>query len=796
MRIPPTRDSSAGDVSRFRWIRRPGRPALWLTAWILYGALAFTGGVAFFDFLQPTLRDLSGAPTPRHAISAVALAPGNYLRALIGAVEVERISVDIGFKHLHTLHEKRAEALEAGVLRSSSSDYVPAHITHRERTVAVKLRLEGGGPDQLAGVKWPLRIAVKNGDHLFGMRRFTLRAPSIRGYQTERFFLEHLRREGVLAPRYRFVAVRINGDDIGLMAVEEHFAKELLESQQRRESVILRFDPALFWESVRHSGHDGPFDSYLDARIRPFLSGKISRSSRLSADKRIATGLLRGFVDGALPASDVFDIETMARFLAVAEVWQSQHSLRWHRLRFYYNPITGRLEPIGFDGNLADPHVGPGLVAQSQPFSRALLEDDVLRSEFVGALRRIAGDLVEGSLIDDMRRLEQEDLAVLHREYPFRAPFGFGPVVARAERLRSAGLGSFGRVSTSAGRAPKVLLATVEGDDAPPLTRSPVPRVSLNEALAQHRFLTHDADAEALVVRPGTWQVVGSLVLPRGMGLHIAAGTTLRFDRGEGLIATGPLRFEGRSAAPVRLEGPDGDDPRELWSGVAVLGSKRPSRWTHVWVLRTGGFERQGWSLPAGVAFRRSDVFMESCRLEGNRAEDALNIIRSHFDLIDLAIVDAISDAFDADFSEGQVEGGRFTGIGGDGIDVSGSDVRLSGVHLEEIRDKAVSVGEGSRLTARGLTISRAGTAFVSKDRSHAEIRDSKISEIAHTALMAYVKKSVYGPAQLEAIDNEITQVQRVAIAQTGSRVIVDGTAVPEEDIDVERLYEEGYMRR
>ncbi|MEE8475623.1 MAG: CotH kinase family protein [Myxococcota bacterium] len=789
MRIPPTGDSKAGDGSLFRWVRRPVRPALGLIALLLYGAFAFAGGVASFDLLRPTLRDLSGAPTPLRAISAVAVAPGNYLRALVGEVGVERISVDIGFKHLHTLHEKRAEAIESGVLRSSSSDYVPAHITHREKTVTVKVRFEGGAPDQFAGEKWPLRIAVKKGDHLFGMRRLTLRAPSTRGYQTERFFLEHLRQEGVLAPRNRFVKVRINGDDIGLMALEEHFAKELLESQQRRESVILRFDPALYWESISSRGQYGPFDGYLRARIRPFLSGKVSRSSRLSADKRIATGLLRGFVDGTLPASEAFDIETMARFLAVSEIWQSQQALRWHRLRFYYNPITARLEPIGFDGNLADRHPGPGLVAQSQPFSRALLQDEALRTAFVAALRGVAGDLVEGNLIDRLRKFEREDLAVLHREYPFRAPFDFERALARAERLRNVDLGSFGLASPSTGKERK-------RTDDPPLTRSPVPRVSLSEALERHRYLIHDADSETLVVRPGTWKVVGSLVLPEGIGLRMTAGTTLRFDRGEGLIAKGPLRFEGRSGAPVRLVGPEGDDPRDLWSGVAVLGSNRPSHWTHVQVLRTGGFERQGWSLQGGVVFRRSDVVMESCRLEGNRAEDALNIVRSHFELIDLSIDDASSDAFDADFSEGRVEGGRFSRIGGDGIDVSGSTVTLSGVHLEEIRDKAVSVGEGSTLTAVGLTIAKSGTAFVSKDRSHAEIRDSKISEIAHTALMAYVKKSEYGPAELEASGNDVTRVQRVAISQAGSRVIIDGKIVPEEDVDIDRLYKEGYMRQ
>ena len=330
----------------------------------------------------------------------------------------------------------------------------------------------------------------------------------------------------------------------------------------------------------------------------------------------------------------------------------------------------------------------------------------------------------------------------------------------------------------------------------PPLRRSPVPTATLAEVLAQHPFLAHDAEAGELVSESGVWDVRGSLALPPGLGLRLLAGTTLRFGPGEGLVATGPLRFQGEPGAPVRLEGPPGDDPSELWSGIAVLGSERPSHWTHVHVLRTGGFRREGWTLPAGVVFRRADISMESCRLAYNRTEDALNIIRSQFTLRDVEIVDSVSDALDADFSEGRIEGGRIWRTGGDGIDVSGSQVHLSEVQLSEIHDKAVSVGERSRLTASGLVISRSGTAFVSKDRSRGEIRDSRISEIAHTALMAYAKKVEYGPAELEANENAITRVQRVAMAQTGSRVVIDGRSIPTEDVDIDRLYKEGYMSK
>ena len=41
-------------------------------------------------------------------------------------------------------------------------------------------------------------------------------------------------------------------------------------------------------------------------------------------------------------------------FLAIADLWGGWHVLRWHTLRFYGNPVTRKLEPIGFDANAAE----------------------------------------------------------------------------------------------------------------------------------------------------------------------------------------------------------------------------------------------------------------------------------------------------------------------------------------------------------------------------------------------------------------------------------------------------------
>ena len=64
-------------------------------------------------------------------------------------------------------------------------------------------------------------------------------------------------KEGVLTTRYSFMPVYINGVEIGVYAIEEHFEKQLLESKDKREGPILKFDEEGVWEMALNYGGNG-----------------------------------------------------------------------------------------------------------------------------------------------------------------------------------------------------------------------------------------------------------------------------------------------------------------------------------------------------------------------------------------------------------------------------------------------------------------------------------------------------------------------------------------------------------
>jgi hypothetical protein len=327
-------------------------------------------------------------------------------------------------------------------------------------------------------------------------------------------------------------------------------------------------------------------------------------------------------------------------------------------------------------------------------------------------------------------------------------------------------------------------------ETAPALEHPPLPQPTLEETLARHTFLRPDSQAGWLVTKPGSFDVAGSMVVPEGVGLRIGPGTTLRFGRRDMLLAHGPLEFLGDAESPIVLEARGA-----TWGGVVQLGNDTAVHWSHVIVRNTTAPAIPGWGVTGGVTFRGADLRLEDCVFEGSRAEDALNLVHSRISLLRVAISDDDTDAIDADFCQGRIEGVDIVKAQGDGIDVSGSQIEIEDVSLRDIRDKAISVGEGSDALIRRLRVSECGIGVASKDRSLVRVEDSTFSGVGHAALMAFVKKPHYGPAELEASRVHIENAPREAVVQLGSRLSLNGRTVEPETLDVDALYDSGPPR-
>lgn len=370
------------------------------------------------------------------------------LRAL-GGTPPPHIALELRGKDLQQILAMRESALQKGLIEDSEQQFVACRAVVGRRVMPGELRLKGDYLDHVAGDKWSFRIELSGDGHFDGMRRFSVQDPDTKGFHGESLFFETLRWLDVMAPRYHFATVDLNGRDMGIMAVEEHCAPELIDHNRRKGPVIVKYDETmLFWG----------LDDHREVSVQAFGERRLLADPVAREQVARATDLLRGFIDGLLPASAVFDLERLAGYLAAAELWGSWHGLRWHNTRFHYDPQTDRLEPIGYDANLQMRRPVDWTVVTEEPVVRHMLEDDAVFQAFLRRLRALCDAVLDGDLVQRLQTAEAALLASLQREFWLLEPFPFEELRERAtfhrgllpERMRAQPGGLIGPLAVRA----------------------------------------------------------------------------------------------------------------------------------------------------------------------------------------------------------------------------------------------------------------------------------------------------------------------------------------------------------
>ncbi|MGY8927818.1 MAG: CotH kinase family protein, partial [Flavobacteriales bacterium] len=88
---------------------------------------------------------------------------------------------------------------------------------------------------------------MKGNNAYRGLKSFSIQNPNTRSFMSEWFAHKLFEKEDVLTTKYIFVPVIINGQKMGVYALEEHFDKQLLEARNRREAPIVKFDEEGVW---------------------------------------------------------------------------------------------------------------------------------------------------------------------------------------------------------------------------------------------------------------------------------------------------------------------------------------------------------------------------------------------------------------------------------------------------------------------------------------------------------------------------------------------------------------------
>ena len=274
--------------------------------------------------------------------------PQNILKSLILQIQdfpnrpkIEKIEININFKDYRKILDDRKRFLQQGY--ASNHQKVKAEIKYKEKKYKSSLRLKGDYSEHWgSSSRMSFRIDLKD-ETLFGFKSFSIHKSEARQFPYDQTFGKLNQKLGNLSPKQTFAHVFVNGQDWGVMNLEEHMSKEFLEKQKKKESLIFKFGNDL--DSHYNHGNLNEYPNYRIGDDRLNLS--IYQNNKYLKD--IHNRLLLSYVHSKrleIDSSSLFNIEKYAKSFALASIWGNWHALSSMNSRNYFNPYLLILEPI------------------------------------------------------------------------------------------------------------------------------------------------------------------------------------------------------------------------------------------------------------------------------------------------------------------------------------------------------------------------------------------------------------------------------------------------------------------
>ncbi|MFD1553962.1 hypothetical protein DNU06_13845 [Putridiphycobacter roseus] len=803
-----------------------------------------------------------------------------------------RLNLYIPEKSKNKLDGFISNALKSEIIASENKKYVKAFILDGEDSLKIKMKLKGDWTDHIKSGKTSFRIKVSGNNSFLGLKTFSIQHPKTRNYIHEWVFHQFSDIMGLLSTKYEFISVTINGFDYGVFALEEHFDKQLVESRKRREGPILKMDESGAWAfhyKLTQSDNEARFPVFNASMISLFKENRTLKNPKLKMNFEEGQVLLHLFKTGYLGIEEVFDIDQLAKFYALMELSAHNHALAWHNRRFYFNPVTQKIEHIVYDvipfsikdnfksnvlHNLLENKHDEELV-----FDNAILLHRSFKEKYLFYINKMTEasyldslfSIVETALNENVEAIMVEEphfsfnkevyykhAAFLKNEIP-KLDSIWEVVLTEKNKVddwisrvdyativdsffvKEISINTYLKVIDSVNYAlnfenyhPNSVhiigyQSKLFGDSVLPFketinidayvnkaqTASATTTYLPSKIVFTYNNIPNQLNYKAVfpfekpgetttrmrletgfdprnksfsiqnnkIVFKGKVLIDRLIYIPSQYEVEIAAGTIIEFKNKGGLIINNTCNAIGTTERPIQLICKDGTS-----NGVTILKGKI-ARFEHVTISGLSNLAYEKWLLTGALTIYETPTILQHVKIENNHSEDALNIIRSHFEISDLIIQNTTSDGFDADFCTGTLKKSTFKNTGNDCIDFSGSVVTIDQLNAEKSGDKGISGGERSTLTLSNIQIDGAITGIASKDDS--KVIGEKISiENAEVAFSAFQKKGEYAPALIDLKDAKWGNIQQVNLIDLKSVIIVNG--VKEEGtkkLDIDKMY-------
>jgi hypothetical protein len=761
----------------------------------------------------------------------------NYFKGV--SANPETFAIDIKFKDLEKLRFNRDKALSYGHIQPEfKEEEVPAKLTHNGETYKIKMRITGGSIRHVADAeKWSFRIKIRGEETVLRMKEFNLLYPRSRGYLSDWIGHQLQKKLGLIGLRMTFVDVTLNGNSLGIYCLEENYDKRLVEDNRLREGLVFRWSETPQIYNKKKSLNDPAFKEKAVVLNR----------------------LFQAFMVGDVGVGQVFDLPKMAKFFAINDLMNGGiHGMDFGNTRFYFNPVTNLIEPIGREWDMSMYKYKSYLqnnIALSidhlkkfnyYPYYRKFFADKNFMELYLHEL----GVMSKKSFLDDFFEEIAEDMeeltSVIYRDNPFyvfpKEFFYNNQIFIRNKIYPKQALVSYYnetsdnhlQVSIRNLQGLPVLIRSLILNDS--ITISPAEEIILpskpNSGLDHQQiefpipkgyaidvtetdkleieynilgldliynneifpwpyaevksfsknftrkktniykahFLDINESEKTITFKSGIHGIKEDLIIPGGYKVIAKDNCGIDLLNSTTIISYSPIFFYGSQKSPINIISTD-----TTGKGLLILNTKERSVLDNVHFNNLSNPSSFGWKLTGAVTFYEADISITNCLFSDNRqGDDYLNIIRSSY-LIDNCIFRNVNaDAFDSDFGLGMVVNTTFENCNNDAIDISGTNLEVKRVLMDNIGDKGLSAGENSQMNVHKIKIVNSEIAVCSKDMS-AIIIDDAMLENNKIAFTAYQKKSEFGQGTITATNIEMKNISVPYLIETQSQLSIDG---------------------
>ena len=259
----------------------------------------------------------------------------------IVGVNLETLELNINQKGLIELDFQRQSRGKIDQLDEKNKKrlkrLVNGSLIYNDENFPVKLRVKGERPIHFEDLNsTSYKMDIRGGKKLLGLEEFSIQKPIARNYIYEYIFHKLNHELGNISLDYKVVNFVINGTDRGVFTIEEGFSKELIERNGLRNGPIFGIND--------RAGQQFPniiFDSYSE------LNWLTNNPQLLKTGYSVLNSIKYNTED----YEKFIDWESWAKFFAVTDLVETYHGALAKSVRFYYNPVIGKIQPISFDGH-------------------------------------------------------------------------------------------------------------------------------------------------------------------------------------------------------------------------------------------------------------------------------------------------------------------------------------------------------------------------------------------------------------------------------------------------------------